>query len=80
MSKLTGVSSPVILDSKPAEQSLVKRLFGIPSAVVKYENPDEYIIFEADQARIRLAAEIDEVSLAIIRGSLQDGVKKVVNE
>lgn len=47
MCKLIGVSSPVLLDSKLAEQSLVNCLFGIPPITIKKETLVEYVISEA---------------------------------
>lgn len=47
---------------------------------IKLDQPNEVLITETDRARIRLAAGIDEASLAMVRESLQDGVQQVVNK
>lgn len=80
MRKLTGLSSPNLVDSRHAEQSLVNLIFGIPPISIKTEQPKEVLITEADQARIRLATGIDEASLVMVRESLHDGVQQAVSE
>lgn len=82
MRRITGVGSPLFLDSRPAEQTLLNCLLGFPAVTdeVNQSNVDEPLLSADERTRIRIEAGIGDASVKIIQESLQDGVRNIVLE